>query len=556
MKTDTSSRSLLRIPAGVITAVSLLGVIGYIFWIHSGRYNPDTDAIVSSAGLIILNLLTFTFGLYVVFIREYGRTLRWGWAMLTVGVLCLVIAETLWMFYEQVLQVEPFPSPADFFYSLYYPLTLVGVLIFTFIFVPRKERGILWLDLGIVMTFVIMVLWYYYLALPVFANNRDLDQILLLYYPVGDFIILAAIIALIQRDLTRVARQILGLIALSMLFGIVGDVWFAYNEVQVSEYVMAYLNVMWLCACLAQMMAVARLIASGPGLLNDPPSRYSPVGTMFRLALPYLAIIVGLALLVIAIHTDPSPDSRLLGLLYGSVVLVLLVLLRQYLVMQDNVRMAQSMRRIAWTDSLTGVYNRHFFNEMLPREMERAVRYKHKLSLLLLDIDGFKKYNDTYGHLKGDVVLRTLARVFSNQMRASDIVARFGGDEFVVILPETSRRTALIIADRIRSSVSTQSFENVSLSVSIGVTSFHPGLTPEHLVEEADRDMYRRKNAARNPSGRQAQAGLPASAIAPERNALADGGNQNQPPQGSGDQGDLSINEFVRSLRSDDRSNE
>ena len=556
MKTDTTNRSLLRIPAGVITIVSLLGIISYIFWLFSGRYTPEIDAIVSSAGLILLNLLTFAFGLYVVLDHEYARTLRWGWSMLTLGVLCFAIAEALWMFYEQVLGLDPFPSPADFFYGLYYPLTLVGVLIFTFVFVPRKERGLLWLDLGIVMTFMFMVLWYSFLAWPFFASDQTLYKILLLYYPMGDFIILAAIIVLIQRDLTNVARQILGFIALSMIFSILGDTMFAYFEIQESVYVRAYLNVMWLFACLAQMLAVVRLIASGPGMVNDPPIRYSYVGPMLRLALPYLAIIIGMGLLVVSFHTDPTPDARLFGLLYGSMVLVLLVLLRQYLVMRDNVRMAQSMRRIAWTDSLTGVYNRHFFNEMLPREMERAVRYKHKLSLLMLDIDGFKKYNDTYGHLKGDVVLRTLARVFSNQMRASDIVARFGGDEFVVILPETSRHTALIIADRIRKAVSSQSFENVSLSISVGVTSFHPGLTPEQMVDEADRDMYRRKNAARKSGGREVSTSPPSEAVGPSGEGLADGENENKPREGSGDQGNLSINEFVRSLRSGDRSGE
>jgi diguanylate cyclase (GGDEF)-like protein len=172
-------------------------------------------------------------------------------------------------------------------------------------------------------------------------------------------------------------------------------------------------------------------------------------------------------------------------------------MLRQFLILKDNVRMAQSMRRIAWTDSLTGVYNRHFFNEMLPREMERAARYNHQLSLLLLDIDGFKRYNDTYGHLKGDAALRVLARVFTSQLRSSDIIARFGGDEFVVILPETSRRKALNIAERIRSAVAAQPFDDTNLSVSIGVTAFHAGLTPEQIVDEADKDMYRRKNAAR-----------------------------------------------------------
>jgi diguanylate cyclase (GGDEF)-like protein len=307
-----------------------------------------------------------------------------------------------------------------------------------------------------------------------------------------------------------------------MLFAIIGDAFFVAIEILDKDIVMVLPNVMWMCACLAGMLATARLIASGPGLLNDPPGRYSYVGSMFRLALPYLAIIVGMALLVIAIHTDPSPDARLFGLLYGSVALVLLVLLRQYLVMQDNVRMAQSMRRIAWTDSLTGVYSRHYFNEMLPREMERASRYKHQLSILLLDIDGFKKYNDTYGHLQGDVVLKTIARTFSSQMRASDIIARFGGDEFVVILPETNRRRALAIADRIRSVVAAQSFGDARLSVSIGVTASRPGLTPEQLLEEADRDMYRRKNSSKNPDGR-ARQNPPASeplAVVDEKNRL------------------------------------
>ena len=126
------------------------------------------------------------------------------------------------------------------------------------------------------------------------------------------------------------------------------------------------------------------------------------------------------------------------------------MLWRQYIVSKENVRLYQKMQRIAWTDSLTSVYNRHFFNEILPREMERASRYDNHLSVLLLDIDGFKNYNDTFGHLKGDVVLKTIARIFFLQLRKSDTIARFGGDEFVVILPETNRHRAIAIADRIR----------------------------------------------------------------------------------------------------------
>jgi diguanylate cyclase (GGDEF)-like protein len=117
--------------------------------------------------------------------------------------------------------------------------------------------------------------------------------------------------------------------------------------------------------------------------------------------------------------------------------------------------------------------------------------------VMLLDIDGFKAFNDTYGHLKGDVVLKIIARIFTTQLRVSDTIARFGGDEFVVILPETNRRKALAIAERIRHAVSARSFGSARLSVSVGVSAYRSGLTPEQLLDEADRDMYRRKNSAR-----------------------------------------------------------
>jgi diguanylate cyclase (GGDEF)-like protein len=282
-----------------------------------------------------------------------------------------------------------------------------------------------------------------------------------------------------------------------MIFSAIADISFALFESQGAPYVLAYMNVPWMCAIVAQMLATVRIIASGPEMLNDPPSRFGPAAQLFRLALPYLAIAVGLILLAILINSTLRPDVRLILVLYGAFGLVALVLWRQYIVSKENVRLYQKMQRIAWTDSLTSVYNRHFFNEMLPREMERASRYGNQLSVLLLDIDGFKKYNDTFGHLKGDIVLKTIARIFSLQLRKSDTIARFGGDEFVVILPETNRHRAIAIANRIQSAVAAQSFNNVALSVSIGVASFRPGLTPEQLLDEADQDMYRRKNSSR-----------------------------------------------------------
>ena len=496
MKADTSSRLLLRTPAGVISTVSTLGIIAYIAWIFSGHHNSFTDGLLSGIGLVLLNMLAGVLGVYIISQRAYGMTLRWAWFLLTLGAWCYVVAEGMWTYFDVILGIDPFPSLADYFYFLYYPLTLVGVFLLSFVFVPRQDRSLLALDIGILLMFFGMLLWYFFLASPDLLSST-IGENVALFYPVGDFLILTVALALLLRDLTRVARWILGFIVLAMLFSLIGDIAFAVYELRELPYVIAYLNVMWMCAVLAQILATARLITSGPGILKDPAVRIRPGMQMLRLTLPYLAIAGGMGLLFWVISTNLSPDRRSMGMLIGAYVLIFFVLVRQYMVSKENIRLYESVQRIAWTDSLTNIYNRHFFNEMLPREMERAGRYGHQLSVMLLDIDGFKTFNDTYGHLKGDVVLKIIARIFTTQLRVSDTIARFGGDEFVVILPETNRRKALAIAERIRQAVSARSFGSARLSVSVGVSAYRSGLTPEQLLDEADRDMYRRKNSAR-----------------------------------------------------------
>jgi diguanylate cyclase (GGDEF)-like protein len=151
------------------------------------------------------------------------------------------------------------------------------------------------------------------------------------------------------------------------------------------------------------------------------------------------------------------------------------------------------MEHQAHTDSLTGLYNRHFFNEMLQREVKRASRYQHSLALLLMDVDDFKMVNDTHGHLQGDVVLKMVAEALSEHLRQSDVLARFGGDEFVVMLPETDEEGARAAAEKIRQAVARRSYAGRSLGISIGVGMFHTEKTPEELIDIADRALYRDK---------------------------------------------------------------
>jgi two-component system cell cycle response regulator len=155
------------------------------------------------------------------------------------------------------------------------------------------------------------------------------------------------------------------------------------------------------------------------------------------------------------------------------------------------------------TDSLTSLYNRRHFHDLLHCEMERARRYTHPLSLLMLDVDNFKMFNDTYGHQEGDEVLSRLARVIKKNIRASDAACRFGGEAFVVILPETDGMGGASIAERIRERFKREVFsprenEVVQVTVSIGVSQFIAGDRAETFIARADELMYRAKKRGKD----------------------------------------------------------
>ena len=155
-------------------------------------------------------------------------------------------------------------------------------------------------------------------------------------------------------------------------------------------------------------------------------------------------------------------------------------------------------------DGLTGLFNRAYFEEKLRQELKRHQRNGQKLSLLMLDIDYFKKINDTYGHLAGDFVLKQVAKLLQKNVRESDVVARYGGEEFVLLLPETDENSAWLLAERIRTKIEETYFgfqdKQINVTVSIGVTTLKPSpFTPiEKVIKEADQALYLAKKSGRN----------------------------------------------------------
>jgi diguanylate cyclase (GGDEF)-like protein len=153
------------------------------------------------------------------------------------------------------------------------------------------------------------------------------------------------------------------------------------------------------------------------------------------------------------------------------------------------------------TDGLTGLFHHKYFELRLKEELDRSKRYKHPLTLIMIDIDFFKKVNDTYGHLAGDKVLEGIAALLKENTRLSDIVARYGGEEFAVVLPHISYKNALIVGERLRKSVEDTDFQGVRVTISIGMSYFNGDnidFAYKEFVGLTDKALYKAKNSGRN----------------------------------------------------------
>jgi diguanylate cyclase (GGDEF)-like protein len=176
----------------------------------------------------------------------------------------------------------------------------------------------------------------------------------------------------------------------------------------------------------------------------------------------------------------------------------------------ENVTNSERLKHIGLTDPLTGVHNRRYFDQRLQEEVSRAQRQGYPLSCLFLDVDHFKRVNDQYGHQTGDCVLREVAWRIKNQLRSIDVLGRYGGEEFAVLLVQTDMGSALTIAERIRHSIAEQLFKGegegtLAATLSVGVATLrdcnrgqNAETLAQQLVAQADQALYRAKQGGRN----------------------------------------------------------
>jgi two-component system cell cycle response regulator len=170
---------------------------------------------------------------------------------------------------------------------------------------------------------------------------------------------------------------------------------------------------------------------------------------------------------------------------------------------KERDQILEKLKKLAITDGLTKLYNSRYFYKQLDLEIDRLNRYNHSLSLLLIDIDHFKEYNDSYGHLEGDKVLIRLGQIIKSCLRRMDTAHRYGGEEFTVILPETACDEAAFVANRIRVSIESEIFlpvskKEITITVSVGVTEYQTDERISAFVQRADQALYLSKDNGRN----------------------------------------------------------
>jgi len=172
-----------------------------------------------------------------------------------------------------------------------------------------------------------------------------------------------------------------------------------------------------------------------------------------------------------------------------------------YLSVGADTTAKKELEKLSITDQLTGIFNRRKLNESLASEVEKAKRYKRPLALLMIDIDHFKQINDTYGHQVGDYTLTAVSEILTRSIRNSDIAGRYGGEEFMIICPETSEDSAKMMAEKLRLAISEYTYKHLEgLTISIGVAKLEEDITTETLISRSDSALYAAKRGGRNQS--------------------------------------------------------
>lgn len=416
-----------------------------------------------------------------------GRGLSAAWVWVAAGLALNAAGGISESISEQVFHSDAYPTPADALYLSIYPCVSIGLLMI----VRRRFPGIGPLKLIDASTLTVglgLLCWVYLIQPNAGAADSLLARIVNISYPVGDLMLLAILARVLMAGGWR-SPSVRLLLAMLLAF-LVGDItWSAINQLgwTTNNHSEAAINTVFIAGY--ALLGAAALHPSARDVGASPPS------TSERLSGRLLAMLTLASLVAPGVLAAEAISGRVkdgVAIAICSAQLTGLVIARMGFLLRQLQRQTAKLRDLSLEDPLTGLPNRRALQAHLANSLELARRHSQPLSLAMLDLDHFKRFNDEFGHIAGDHLLKSVASAWSGQLRAIDMLARVGGEEFVLVLPNATVREAEIVLSRL------QGVTPLGQTFSAGIAAWDGVALHEELVRCADDAMYRAKHNGRN----------------------------------------------------------